>query len=52
MTDEDEDLPEAKPYARYEWDCPECSDVNDAGDIEPSGVEVCEYCGSRVMVKS
>lgn len=41
----------ATPYERYWWDCPACSDINDAGDIEPSGEEQCEHCGETVLVR-
>jgi hypothetical protein len=47
----DEDLPETTSHVRYEWDCPECGDVNDWGDIEPQGVEECEFCGSKVRIR-
>ena len=35
-------------HARYEWDCPSCSEVNDEGDVEPTGVGFCGYCGEKV----
>lgn len=46
----DEELT-ATPYERYWWDCPACGDVNDAGEIEPSGETECENCGAVVEVK-
>lgn len=48
---DDEDLPSASAYPRYSWDCPECGENNDEGDIEPSGVVECESCGERVFIR-
>lgn len=51
MLDDDE-LPEAKSYERYWWDCPECGETNDAEDIQPtpSVPETCVGCGIKVAV--
>ena len=38
------------PYPMYWWDCPVCSDTNDPRDIEPSGVQTCEYCKAKVRM--
>lgn len=48
--DDGEEL-EASPYEHYFWDCPACQGVNDAGEVEPGGDEVCEDCGITVTVK-
>lgn len=50
MDDDDQDY-EATAHIRYEWDCPACRDVNDAGDIEPSGETECEHCGATVYIR-
>lgn len=49
----DEDLPQTKAYARYEFDCPECSETSEADprDSDPAGSEqTCESCGERVWI--
>lgn len=47
-----ENLESSTPYAMYWWDCPHCYDTNDARDIEPSGVEVCQSCNEKVLVST
>ena len=53
MTDVDDDGEdyEATAHIRYEWDCPACSETNDAGDIEPSGDTECDNCGAEVRIR-
>lgn len=48
-----DDLPEATAYARYEFDCPECSETSQADpwDTDPAGsVQRCEECGAEVSI--
>jgi hypothetical protein len=47
----DEEELEAKPYEMWWWDCPVCGEVNDCGDIEPSGTDECTGCGAHVEMK-
>ena len=47
---DEDDLPEAKTYVYYRWDC-ECGEVNDTGDIEQSGeVLACDGCGQPTRI--
>lgn len=46
-----EELPETTPYTMWWWDCPECGDVNDNRDIEPSGVMTCENPDCQAKVR-
>lgn len=46
----DEEELEAVAYAKYEWDCPECTAVN-SEDHDPSGETVrCGDCGVDVRI--
>lgn len=46
----DDEKPEATPYVIWRWDCPECGDVNEGDDVEPSGEEQCSWCGALVVM--
>lgn len=48
-----DDLPEARAYVHYSFDCPECSEEIEADpkDTDPTGTEqICENCGTHVWV--
>lgn len=46
----DEDELEAVAHARWEWDCPDCSEVN-TEEHDPTGETVeCADCGSPVRI--
>lgn len=41
---------EAVAYTRWEWDCPECDEVN-TEEHDPTGATVeCADCGSPVLI--
>ena len=42
------DVNVTRVHTRYVWDCPECGEEADEGDIEPQGEGKCDYCGERV----
>jgi ribosomal protein S27E len=45
----DEEL-EAVAYTKYEWDCPECGEVN-ATEFDPAGEVVeCGDCGRSIRI--
>lgn len=46
---DDEDL-SVRVHALYEWDCPRCGELNERGDIEPSGTDACDACGVTVTI--
>lgn len=41
-----DELDDVTAWTEYRWTCPHCSEVNDAGDIEPSGETQCDECGA------
>lgn len=46
---DDEELPEAVAYIKYEWDCPECQYDNRSEVI--GYAEEFEGCGARVRIR-
>lgn len=44
------DVNEATAYTKYEWDCPECSEVNSC-ESDPSGETLeCDDCGEPCYI--
>lgn len=31
-------------YTRFDWTCPDCAEVVDEGDVEPTGEVTCPDC--------
>lgn len=46
----DDELEDVKCWVEYLWTCPDCSEVNNAGDVEPSGETECAGCGCIVNI--
>ncbi|MDQ1205053.1 hypothetical protein [Microbacterium sp. SORGH_AS_0862] len=46
----DEELDAVTCWVEYRWTCPQCCEVNDEGDVEPSGETQCSECGAVALV--
>lgn len=46
----DEELDAVTCWVEYRWTCPQCCEVNDEGDVEPSGETQCSECGAVSLV--